>query len=187
MKMKKMNAALGLLSILFMLLHIGYTVYAYLTFYYNPFLKMVFSVPFIAAVCLHAVLGMITVFTQADGTRMDLYAEQNRRTVLQRVSAALIFPLLILHINTFSLMKSCAEKGQVVFILFLMVAELLFFAVVITHVSVSLTRGFVTLGLLTSRKTQTTLDRIIYVIGAVVYIVSVYAVLKVQIVMFLKG
>ena len=45
MKMKKINAALGLLSIVFMLLHIGYTVYAYLTFYYNPFLKMVFSPP----------------------------------------------------------------------------------------------------------------------------------------------
>ena len=30
MKLKKINAALGLLSIVFMLLHMGYTVYAYL-------------------------------------------------------------------------------------------------------------------------------------------------------------
>ena len=36
MKLKKINAALGLLSIVFMLLHMGYTVYAYLAFYYNP-------------------------------------------------------------------------------------------------------------------------------------------------------
>ena len=187
MKMKKINAALGLLSIVFMLLHIGYTVYAYLTFYYNPFLKMVFAIPFMVAVCLHAVIGMITVFTQADGTRMDLYAEQNLRTVLQRVSAALIFPLLILHINTFTLMQTCAGNGQTVFIYLLMAAELLFFATVITHVSVSLTKGLVTLGILESRETQKKPDRIIYVIGAVVYVVAVYAVLKVQIVMFLKG
>ena len=68
-----------------------------------------------------------------------------------------------------------------------MAAELLFFATVITHVSVSLTKGLVTLGILESRETQKKLDRIIYVIGAVVYVVAVYAVLKVQIVMFLKG
>ncbi len=187
MRMKKINAALGLLSIVFMLLHIGYTVYAYLTFYYNPFLKMVFAVPFMVMVCLHAVCGMLTVFTQADGTRLDLYPQQNRRTILQRVSAALIFPLLILHINTFNLMKGCAEKGQTFFILLLMAAELLFFAVVITHVSVSLTKGLVTLGMLSSRETQKKLERIIYVIGAVIYVIAVYSVLKVQIVMFLKG
>lgn len=186
MKMKKINGALGLLSIVFMFLHIGYTVYAYLSFYYNPFLKMVFAIPFMVVVCLHAVLGMITVFTRADGTRMDLYAKQNYRTILQRVSASLIFPLLILHINTFTLMKSCAEKGQTVFIFLLMAAELLFFATVITHVSVSLTNGLVTLGILESREVQKKLDRIIYVIGAVVFAVAVYAVLKVQIAMFLK-
>ena len=33
MKLKKINAALGLLSIVAMLLHIGYTVFAYLAFY----------------------------------------------------------------------------------------------------------------------------------------------------------
>ena len=63
MKLKKINAALGLLSIVFMLLHMGYTVYAYLAFYYNPFLKNLFAVPFMVLVCLHAVLGMMTVFS----------------------------------------------------------------------------------------------------------------------------
>ncbi len=187
MKMKKINASLGLLSIVLMLLHIGYTVYAYLTFYYNPVLRLVFAIPFMVMVCLHAVCGMLTVFMQADGTRMDLYPEQNRRTILQRVSAALIFPLLIVHIKTPGWIGACAAKGQTYFVLLLMAAELLFFAVVITHVSVSLTKGLVTLGILTSRETQQTLDRIIYVIGAFVYVISVYAVFKLQITMFLKG
>ncbi len=55
MKLKKMNAALGLLSILFILIHVGYNVFAYLTFYYNPALSKATAVPFLILVCLHAV------------------------------------------------------------------------------------------------------------------------------------
>ena len=91
MKLKKLNAALGLLTILFMVLHIGYSVFAYLTFYYNPTLKLVFAYPFMVLMCLHAVCGMLNVFTMKDGSRADLYPKQNAGTILQRVSAALIF------------------------------------------------------------------------------------------------
>ncbi|MCR5420572.1 MAG: hypothetical protein K6E98_06180 [Lachnospiraceae bacterium] len=184
--MKKINAALGLLSIIFMFLHIGYTVYAYLAYYYNPLLKIVFAVPFMVLVCLHAICGMLTVFMQSDGTRMDLYTRHNLKTVLQRVSAALIFPLLILHINTFSLLKACSERKMTFFIILLFLSELLFFATVLIHVSISLTKGLVTLGILTSVETQKNLDRIIYIICAVIYIVSVCSVLRTQIGMFLN-
>ncbi len=187
MKLKKINAALGLLSIVFLLLHMGYTVYAYLTFYYNPLLKMIFAVPFMVLVCMHAVCGMLTVFMQADGTRIGNYAGKNLKTVLQRVSAALIFPLLILHINTFSLLKACAERKQTFFIILLFLSELLFFATVLTHVSISLTKGLVTLGILTSVEMQKKLDRIIYIVCAVFFVVAAYSVLKTQIVMFLMG
>ena len=185
MKLKKLNAAMGLLSILCMLLHVGYSIYAYLTFYYNPILTKAFSVPFMVSVCLHSVLGMLTVFLQNDGGRMDLYPKQNRRTILQRVSAALIFPLLILHINTFSAMQASAENEHSLLIILLMLAELLFFAAVMTHIAVSLTNGFITLGVLSSRETQKKIDRVIYVIGALGFVIAAYAVVKVQIVMFL--
>ena len=89
MRLKKINAALGLLSIVAMLLHIGYTVFAYLAFYYNPTLKLLTAIPFMVLACLHAVCGMLAVFIQADGTRLDLYPKQNLRTILQRASAAL--------------------------------------------------------------------------------------------------
>ncbi len=186
MKLKKINAALGLVSIVFMLLHIGYSVFAYMTFYYNPLLKMVFSVPFMVFVCLHAVCGMLTVFMQSDGTRMNLYPKLNLKTVLQRVSAALIFPLLILHINTFTLLKASSESNMTIFIFLLFFSEILFYAIVLIHVSISLTKGLVTLGILTSVKTQKNLDRIIYIICAVIYVVAICSVLKTQIVMFLS-
>lgn len=180
MRLKKINAALGLLSILLIVLHIGYSVFAYLTFYYNPLLKNLFAIPFLVIVFLHATLGMLVVFTQKDGSRMDLYKKQNARTILQRVSAALIFPLLILHINTFRLMQQAAEKGQSYLIILLIVAELGFFAVVIIHVVSSFTRGLITLGVLSSEKTCRILDRICYILGVIAFLLSAYAVVKGQ-------
>ena len=184
MRIKKTNAILGLLSILLLVLHLLYSVFAYLTFYYNPIMKWVFAVPLMIAVCLHAVLGMLSVSLPQDGGRMDLYPKQNRRTILQRVSAALIFPLLILHINTFSLMQTSAERGLVFVILLLIAAEIFFFAVILTHIATSLTKALITLGLLSSEKTGKILDRIVYILCAVFFLASVYAVVKGQLAMF---
>ena len=186
MKLKKANAVLGLLTILLMLMHIGYTVFAYITMYYNPLLKNVLAWPFVVMLCLHAVCGMLAVFLHSDGMRSLHYPGKNRRTIIQRVSAALFFPLLILHINTFSLMKGCASRGQKGFIYLLILGEILFFAVVITHVASSLTNAFITLGWLSSRETQKKLDKVIYVIGAIVFIVAVIAVVRGQAIMFLS-
>lgn len=187
MFLKKLNAALGELSILFMLVHIGYSVYAYLTAYYNPLLKNLTAIPFMVLVCLHAICGMLTLFLQRDGGRPDLYPKQNLGTILQRVSAVLILPLLILHINTYTLMKGAAEEGQIVWVVLLMLGEILFFGCVISHVALSLTKGLVTLGILSSEKTKRTLDLILYVLCAVIFVISCVAVLKGQIGMFFPG
>lgn len=186
MKLKKTNALLGLLSIFLMILHISYSVFAYLTMYYNPVLKTVFSLPFIILVCLHAVSGMTTLFLQSDGGKISLYPKQNVKTILQRLSAALIFPFLILHLKTFSLMQASAEKGMKFFIVLLIVAELLFFGIVITHIAVSFSNGLITLGLLSSRKTQKIIDKTMYIIGAFAFIISAYAVIRGQAIMFLS-
>ena len=187
MKLKKINAAVGLLSIVAMLLHIGYTVFAYLAFYYNPTLKLLTAIPFMVLVCLHAVCGMLTVFIQADGTRLDLYPKQNLRTILQRASAALILPLLILHINTYGLLASTAEAGQWLWFALLLLSQPLFYGVVLTHVAVSVTRGLITLGLLTSIDRQKRIDTIIYILCAVAFVVSTFVVLRTELAMFLSG
>ena len=187
MRLKKINAALGLLSIAAMLVHIGYTVFAYLTFYYNPALKLLTAIPFMVLVCLHAVCGMTSVFLQSDGTRLDLYPGQNTKTILQRVSAALMFPLLILHINTFRLLQSSAEAGQWIWFALLMISQPLFYGTVLTHIAVSLTRAFVTLGWLTSRDRQKVIDRVVYVLCAVAFAVSTFVVVRTELAMFLSG
>ena len=187
MKLKKINAALGLLSMLCMLLHMGYSAYAYLTFYYNPVMKWVFALPFMILCCLHAVCGMLTVFLNKDGGRADLYTKQNIRTIIQRTTAALIFPLLILHINTFALMQKAAGKGQSIFIILLIIAEIVFFGAVVTHVAVSVSRGLITLGLLASAETQKKTDLVVYNVCAIFFAVAVFAVVKGQIAMFFAG
>ena len=187
MPLKKINAALGLLSIVAMLLHIGYTVFAYLAFYYNPTLKLLTAIPFMVLACLHAVCGMLTLFLQSDGTRLELYPKQNARTILQRVSAALMLPLLILHINTFGLLQSSAEAGQWIWFALLMLSQPLFYGVVQTHIAVSVTRGLITLGWLSSTEKQKVIDRVVYILCALAFVVSTFVVVRTELAMFLYG
>ena len=185
MKLKKISASLGLLSIACMMIHIGYIVFTYLTFYYNPMLTILTAVPFMVMVCLHAICGMLTVFLRADGTRLDLYPKQNIETILQRVSAALMLPLLILHINTFGLLQAAAQKEQWIWFGLLLISQPLFYATVLTHIAVSVTRAFITLGWLTSREKQKTIDRVIYILCAAAFVIAAFVVLRTELAMFL--
>ena len=187
MIIKKINAVLSLLAVPAILAHIGYTDYAYLAMYYNPGLKSLTSLPFMVLACLHAVLGMAAVFLQADGTSLGLYPKKNIRTVIQRLSAALILPLLILHLNTFTLLKSAAQAGQWFYFTLLMISQPLFYASVLLHVAVSVSRALITLGWLSSREKQRVIDRCVYVLFALVFAVTVWAVVKGQLSMFLPS
>lgn len=185
MRLKKLNAVLALLSTLALLMHVGYNWYAYLTMYYNPTLKMVFTTPFLLCVCLHAVLGMCSVFLLGDGTRLDLYQRPNRRTVMQRIAAALIFPLLIVHMKTFSLLESTAKSGAWLLFALVMLVQIAFYAVIAVHTVTSFSRALITLGLLTSRETQRRIDRIVAMLCAVVLLCATYAVVAGELSIFL--
>ncbi len=188
MKVKKFNAALSLLTALALFVHVGYTAYAYLTFYYNPLLKSLTSIPLMVFVCLHAVLAMGIVFFSADGTKLSQYPKQNIGTILQRASAILILPLLFLHINTFDLLKSCAGDGKWFCFILLLIAQPVFYATVFTHCAVSVPRALITLGLLSSLKKKKTADRIVFVLCAIFFIAVSFAVIKGELAMFLpKG
>ena len=185
MAFKKCNALLGLLTILALLVHIGYNVFCYLTFYYSPTLSMLTAAPIIVFACLHAITGMCSVFLLGDGTRVSPYQKQNRRTVAQRVSAALIFPLLIVHLNTFDVLKAAATSGTWLVFGLVMCAQIAFYAVVAVHVATSFSRAFITLGLLTSRETQTRIDKVVAVVCACLFLFAAFAVVRGQLSMFL--
>ena len=67
MKLKKINAIISLLAIIFIILHVGFTVFEYVSFHFNPIFTKVFAVPFMFLACIHGILGMCIVFTQSDG------------------------------------------------------------------------------------------------------------------------
>ena len=187
MKLKKCNACLSLLSILSGLIHIGYSAYAYLTFYYNPVLKHLTAIPFIVCTCLHAVLGMLLVFLQGDGTRLSLYPRLNARTLVQRASAALIFPLLILHLNTFQLLQSTAGSGSWFVFALVLLAQLLFYAAVLAHIAVSVSCALITLGLLSSDKARKAIDRAALIFCAILFVFALFSVMKGELAMFIPG
>ena len=185
MKLKKLNAALALLATALLLAHLGYNVYTYLTFRYNPGPLRLLANAASIVICLHAVLGMSLVFLMGDGTRLAGYSRMNLRTVLQRVSAALLFPLLLPHVKSFSLLQSAAAEGQMFQFALLIALEVLFFADVILHIATSFTRALITLGWLQKPQTQRTLDRVVWVLSAVVFLAAAVAVVRTQLVMFL--
>ena len=184
MKLKKINAVLALLTTLFILVHIGYNTYCYLAYYYNPTLKIATSIPVMLSVCLHGILGMLAVFLMGDGTKLTTYPKQNIRTIIQRVSAALIFPLLILHLNTFNILKTSSEEGSWPKFILVIICQVLFYGIIIVHTAVSVTKALITLGLLSSPAKQKKLDKIIYFIAGFVLAIAAYSIIKGQLSMF---
>ena len=171
MKLKKANAVLGLLSIVILLAHAGYQVIAYILLIYQPKVTMVLGWATVAVVSLHAVLGMSIVFFAHDGSRLKEYPKSNMRTILQRASAVGIMVMLVLHIQSFSILHAGA--------LGLAAAELIqviFFSCIFTHTAVSLTNAFVTLGLLEDMEKKKKIDKAVWVICLVLWLISVLVV-----------
>ena len=186
MKLKKINAVISLLTILFIVVHIGYNTYCYLASYYNPTLKIATSIPVMISVCLHGILGMLAVFLMGDGTKLTTYPKQNIRTIIQRVSAALIFPLLILHLNTFNILKSSSEEKAWVKFILVIFCQIIFYGIIILHTAVSATKAMITLGWLSSPEKQKKLDTTIYILAGLVFIVAAFSIVKGQLSMFLQ-
>ena len=186
MKLKKINAVLSLLTILFLLIHIGYNSFCYLAFYYNPTLKIATSIPVMLSVCLHGICGMLVVFLMGDGTKLTTYPKQNIRTIVQRVSAALIFPLLILHLNTFTILKTSSEEASWPKFILVIICQVLFYGIIIIHTAVSATKALITLGLLSSPVKQKKLDKFIFFTAGLIFGIAAYSIIKGQLSMFLK-
>ena len=185
MRLKKTGAVLSLLAMLTLLMHVGYSTFASLKSVSNPKIKTLTALPFLAFTCLHAICAMCSVFLLNDGTRLDVYRKQNRGTVIQRVSAALIFPLLVVHLQMAERLKIFSEGGKWVPFAIMLLLQVAFFAVVFTHVSTSFSKAFITLGVLGDMKKKVVLDWIVYVVCAVVFAVSVFGVIRGQLLMFL--
>lgn len=166
MNVKKWNARLSLLTIVLLLIHEGYQLYAYTAMYYNPVLSKVTGYSVAAALGLHAILSIISVFVLHDAKRIT-YKKLNLKTVLQRVSAVLIVLLLPIHILSFGLLKS--SVGGVGYIL-TETAQILFYAALFCHIVLSFSNAFVTLGILSDMRKKRILDIVVAVVCVILFI-----------------
>lgn len=184
-KLKKANAIVALLASFALLGHMAYCSYAYATLSYNPQLKSLSTVPFILCACVHGVLGMCAVFLQGDGTRLDGYWKLNWRTIAQRISASLIFPLLIVHLKTFTMLSDFAANASWGQFALVILTQVLFYAVVATHVASSFSKAFITLGLIGSREMQRKLDRMTFALCSVAFCAATFVIVRGELLMFL--
>ena len=184
MILKKTNAVLGILSSIAVVVHMVYNCFSYLTFYYNPTLKLATSLPLMVLVCAHAICGMSSVFLLCDGTRLDLYPQKNRKTIIQRISAALIFPLLIVHLKTFEALKSCAENSIWIGFAMLLVLQLLFYVDITVHTSISFSKALITIGFFVDEKKVKLTDKIVWCMMTILLLITSFAVVKGQLSMF---
>ena len=103
------------------------------------------------------------------------------------MASALIFPLLIVHLNTFSLLQSGAKAENWFGFALVLLAQILFYIIVDAHIATSFTKALITLGALSSEKKRKTADRIVWIACAALLLFALFAVLKTELAMFVPG
>ena len=168
MKLKKANAFFGLLTILLLLVHAGYEMYAYVNFVYNPGVTKLLSYLLLGALIIHIILGMSIMMFSRDTADLLQYPKENRSTILQRGSAIAMLALLFGHMKAYDILTS--HFGGKLSLFLAIVIQALFFASVFLHIGTSFSKAFVTLGLLSSLKVKKGIDLVVWVICIISFI-----------------
>ena len=168
MKLKKSNAVLGLLTIVLLLIHSGFEMYAYIQFIYSPVVTKVLGLLILGALICHIITGMSIMMFSNEGTELRKYSGLIRGTILQRASAIGILVFLLGHLNAFAIMNS--HVGGVFSLIIALIIQSLFFGCVFLHIGTSLSKAFITLGFLESLDTKNRIDKVVWIISAIAYI-----------------
>lgn len=160
MNLKKINALLGLLTAASLTGHAGTMGVSLWTGWYNFSLCKSLAKSTVLFMFLHAVVSIGILFFHHDGGQMK-YGRLNRSTALQRDTAIAILVLIHVHTKAYAHMTTGAvlSTGQTAMFC---VTELLYFAAVMTHTAVSLSKAAVTLGLVRSGEAVKRIDRVVW-------------------------
>lgn len=160
MLLKKLNALLGLLTAASLLGHAGTMGVSLWTGWYDFVLCKTLAKSTALLMFLHAVVSIGILFFHHDGGEMK-YGRLNRSTALQRDTALAMLALIHVHTKAYAHMATgtALTAGQTAVFC---VTELLYFAAVLTHTAVSLSKAAVTLGLIRSGETVKRADRAVW-------------------------
>ena len=182
---KKVNAVLGLLTTALILFHIIYETVSFLTFSYDPFLTSLIAHILTFGVVLHVILSIIMLLFIHDKGNGFKYPKLNIRTLIQRISAVLIIFVTALHVNTFKLMNSVLnDTGTFCLIV---ISQVLFYAIVLLHISLSFSNSLITLGLISSHKARKRADIASFSLCAFLFAAASFSVIRVIYIFFREG
>lgn len=165
MKSKKWNARLAIFTFFLLLIHEGYQLFAYLTFYYNSTISAITGFSLAGCFLAHGILSAISVFVLHDA-KIVTYKKRNCKTVLQRASAVVVILLLPVHIFSFSLLQRSETAAYAV----IEALQIVYYAALTGHIAVSIGNALVTLGLLADIGKKRVLDTVVFVVCALLFI-----------------
>lgn len=176
MKLKKFNAILGLAIIAAVLCHAGTMTYSLITFWYDLTICKFFAHLSVALMIAHILTSICIFFFLHDGSSLR-YSRMNKRTIIQRVTAVLMIILIHFHITAYSHMATGEALSQSQAIISCL-TECLYIISVFLHTSVSFSKAFTTLGLISSSKAAKRLDIAAFTVCTAAGIVALYAVIS---------
>ena len=166
MKIKKLNAVLSLLVCLGLVAHVCYNAVSYIFFFYNPFFNGMFGGIVSLFVIFHIIFSVYNVFIAHDSVKIS-YANLNKRTLWQRITAVAITCLLPIHMFNAKIVLN--PISDLVFWL-LQALQVLFYAAVFYHAAISVSNALVTLGFMGDIRKKRRFDTIMFITGTVLFI-----------------
>lgn len=164
---KKINAILTLFIMAALAIHAGYQTVSYAIMYYNPVVSMILGYIILIPLVCHIILSIISVLILHD-SKTIAYCRLNAAILVQRISAVLLLCLFHVHIQSFKLLQS--HPTGPCFIL-IKAAEIMFYVALFAHISISFPRSLVTLGILKRIESKRKLDRIIWILCGLLFII----------------
>lgn len=177
MKLKKLNAILGIAIIAALLCHAGTMTYSLITHWYNFTVYKYFAHLAETIMFLHVLISICIFFFSSDGSSLLRYPRRNISTIVQRASAVLIIVLVHMHISNYAHMAT-GETLTPAEALFNCLIECVYILSVFAHTAVSFSKALVTLGLVRSVRASVRLERIVYAVCAVLAAAAVFAVIR---------
>ena len=161
MKLKKTNAALAIITTAVLVAHLGYNLIAYICFYYNQVVSLISGILVSGLFIAHGVLAIVILIHSHDSLSIE-YKSLNKRTVFQRITAAVIMVLLPFHVLGYMLLSKSA--GSIFYVL-LEAQRFVFYLAVMIHAALSFSNSLVTLGLLADIGKKRILDLVLMIVA----------------------
>lgn len=167
MRLKKTNAVIALITTVLFLVHSLYQTISYALSYTNIPLKAslggILALFFIA----HVAISLIIVFRKNDTVKIT-YLAQNRSTMFQRDFGILAAVLFVPHIVTAIYIPDVV--GTAWYYVF-QVIQVVFFGALFVHISASLTKAFITLGILQDIKKEKMISNAVALISSILWMI----------------